>query len=354
MTGDHADVRALKRLRPPSPALPAPVFTELDWEETHPALRSWRQNVGNPVLLDLAPPLGAAPKEVDVLCWNLAIGAARLDELLKRLRRPEHGGAGTDPKRPLVILAQEAYRADKSLPPLPIGRFHGGGVQGGSRTDIVEIARKYRMSLRYAPAMRNGIARSDRGNAILATCGFGPTYAFSLPYLRQRRIAIAAELAGLEKLAFVSAHFENRARLRLGLRSAIGLGSSRAKQSEALGRRIIAAEGGDVVLGADLNTARGVRDPAFQSLLRAGFVPALQVRRWNYTCRVGPLRLLLDHVLVHSGHGLIRSAEVERIDGDPGARGRRVLGSDHHPLLARVALRSPATSRDPGPSRAHE
>jgi hypothetical protein len=34
----------------------------------------------------------------------------------------------------------------------------------------------------------------------------------------------------------------------------------------------------------------------------------------------------------------IRSVRVVRLDEQPGDRGKRVFGSDHHPLLARVEL----------------
>jgi endonuclease/exonuclease/phosphatase family metal-dependent hydrolase len=323
----------------------------LEADDAHPSLLHWRRNVGDAVVLDLAPPLPARPAGVDLLCWNLAIGAARLDDLLARLRAEHPGGMGAQPERPLVILAQEAYRADASVPALHFGPFHGGRVRVDGHTDVVAFARRHGMSLRYAPSMRNGAARSDRGNAILATCAIGSTYAFSLPLLRQRRVAVAADLVGLPKLTFVSTHLENRTGLAHGLRSAVGFGSRRAEQAEALWRRIIAAEAGDVVLGADLNTARGSRDPAYQSLLRAGFQPAPRVGRWTHTYH-GLMRLPLDHVLVHTGGGPVRSTTVRRIDEHPQDRSWRIFGSDHHPLLARIELSgpvapSPATDHDP-------
>jgi endonuclease/exonuclease/phosphatase family metal-dependent hydrolase len=311
-------------------------------DDRYPGLLGWRRNVGDTVLLDLAGPLPRVPAGVHFLCWNLAIGLARLDELLARLRAEVHPGIGQSADLPLVIAAQEAYRADPSVPPLAVGPFHGGNVPAARRADIVEFARRHGMSLRYAPSMRNGRARSDRGNALLATCAIGATYAFSLPLLRQRRVAVAAELEGLPGLAFASAHLENRT--RLGLRSVLGFGTSRAVQAEALGRRIIAREGGEVLLGADLNTARGTRDAAYGSLLRAGFRPAERVGQWSHTYH-GLLRLPLDHVLVHGDGSRIRSVRVRRIDEHPRDRGRSILGSDHHPLLAEVELRGDGVMR---------
>jgi len=50
----------------------------------------------------------------------------------------------------------------------------------------------------------------------------------------------------------------------------------------------------------------------------------------------GPLRLLVDHVLVRAA-GAIRDVRVQRIDAKR-RLGATVFGSDHHPLLARVRL----------------
>jgi endonuclease/exonuclease/phosphatase family metal-dependent hydrolase len=307
-----------------------------EWEEPHPVLLSWRSNVGAPVLANRAPPLDEVPPRVDVLSWNLAIGLARLEEVVALVRRRAATAQAGD--APLVILAQEAYRADATIPSLLRGVHHGGAVRHSPfRGDILEFAAAAGLSVFYAPSMRNGPARSDRGNAILASRALGPSYAFSLPFLRQRRVALASELQGVPGLGFVSTHFENRARLALGFRSAIGFGASRAEQAEALGRRILATEGGDVVLGGDLNTPRGTRDPAYRSLVRAGFQPPAQRVPWRHTFH-GFLRLPLDHVLVHVGGGRIRAVEVERIDENPTDRGWRIFGSDHHPLLATVHL----------------
>ncbi len=93
-----------------------PVFELISGEADHPELARWRTNVGLPVALDLAP---SPPVTVDVLCWNLCIGRSPLGEMLDRLASGEFGGAGANPERPLVVLAQEAYRADESVPSGP-------------------------------------------------------------------------------------------------------------------------------------------------------------------------------------------------------------------------------------------
>jgi endonuclease/exonuclease/phosphatase family metal-dependent hydrolase len=308
----------------------------------HPELEQWRANVGAPLALDLAPPAPPQFAGVDVLSWNLAIGDARLGELLERLRAGEWGGAGTDPGRPLVVLAQEAYRTDATVPGALRSAHHGGQKRArGERRSIAEVAERYGLSLRYVASMRNGPAPSDRGNAVLSSVAIGRARAFSLPHVRQHRVAVAAELAGLPGFAFVSAHLDTGGRLRAESRWMTGYGAGRAAQAAELARRVLAAEVyGDVVVGGDLNTPLGVRDPAYLSLIRAGLVPA----RWRYGFRPtfrapAGVRFHLDHVLYHSADARIRSVEVVRLD-DPAARGAaaRPFGSDHHPLLARVEL----------------
>jgi hypothetical protein len=48
--------------------------------------------------------------------------------------------------------------------------------------------------------------------------------------------------------------------------------------------------------------------------------------------------LLLDHVLYRSEDRRIAHMEVTRLDETRDDNGRRIFGSDHHPLLARVEL----------------
>jgi endonuclease/exonuclease/phosphatase family metal-dependent hydrolase len=304
----------------------------------HPAgdirLAGWRDRVGPPIALELAPPLAAPPEELDVLCWNVGIGRGRLGALLGHLRSrrlidpPGSGGV-----RPLVVLAQEAYRTGADVPRSGAGgrRSHGGRGGGPGAHDIAAAAVELGMSLRYVPSMGNRHAGSDRGNAILATAALGASEAWELPLVRQRRVAVAASLAAFPQVRFVSAHLENRAALRSGRP---GGSSGRAAQAGALAD-LAARRPGDVVLGADLNSLLGRRDPAFRRLAERGFVEPDGAGGWVRTLR-GPLPLLLDHVLVR-GAGAIRDVRVLRIDGTR-RLGTSVFGSDHHPLLARVRL----------------
>jgi endonuclease/exonuclease/phosphatase family metal-dependent hydrolase len=308
-------------------------------ESEHRVLARWRRNVGAPVALDLAPPAPPGVRGFDLLVWNLGVGAGRLDALLGALRRGAHGGAGTDPERPLVLLVQEAYRADDTVPEGPAEPgLHGGDLTPRHPEDVLETARRHGLSLRYAPSMRNGAARSDRGNAVLATAALGRSHAFALLYVRQRRVAVGAQLAGVPGLDLVSAHLDTHRRWLEGDSGAFWPGGARAHQAERLARAVVERDApGGVVLAGDFNTPLGERDPAFRAMVAAGLRPA--ARRWAWThTHHGLVRLLLDHVLYHPGEGRIGSVEVVRLDEHPRDRGRIVFGSDHHPLLARVAL----------------
>ena len=302
-------------------------------ELLHPELDQWRTNVGGPVAIDIGT---VAPSEivgVDVLCWNVAIGLGRLGDVLAALRAGAFGGAATQANRPLVILAQEAYRCDDTVPGAHATQHHGGSLARAARTSIIDIAEQHGLSLRYSPSMRNGVHASDRGNAILSTVRLGDAHAFLLPYVRQRRVVVTAQLAGHAGLTFVSAHLDTHGSLRTS-RTRLNLGAGRAAQARALGEALSAIEG-SIILGADLNSMLGMTDPAVRALLACGMHSARRVGTWRHTFHTR-LRLLLDHVMYRCPDRRIAHVEVTRLDEVAGDRSRRVFGSDHHPLLARV------------------
>lgn len=298
-----------------------------DDEAAHPDLAHWHGNIGDPVALDLGAPLSRKAKFVDVVSWNVGIGTGRIEEVVKKLRAGEFDGEKRSSSRPLVILAQEAYRADESIPLEPKTRHTGGKSPRGSPIDIVEVARNLGLSLRYAPSMRNGRHRSDRGNAILSSVSFAHARFFPLPHVRQLRVAVAAELHGLPWLTFVTAHIDTR-------------GTGRSGQAARLGQRFAEEWGTDqtVLIGADLNTYRGTREPLLQGILRAGFTRIPHTPRRSHTFHAPPVRMLLDHVLVRDSEPPLIDVQVQRLDEDERDRGRYIFGSDHHPLLARVEL----------------
>ena len=294
-------------------------------------LEAWRQNVGAPVALDLSDSERAAGSLV-VLSWNVWIGRGRLRELLFRVRGGEFADLGAGPDLPLLVLLQEAFRSDSTIPPVPRGS--SGRVltaQLGPQEDVVDTARALGMNLRYAPSMRNGTLQSDRGNAILSTLPLSDAHAIELPLVMQRRVAVSAELclAG-RALRVVSAHLDPR-----GPPGHRWLGAAgRERQARHL-LSSIAAE--TVVLGADLNLGRGRYERAWRALAEAGFsfgVPP-STPSWRHTYHALP-RLVLDYLLVRDRSGTIRQASVHRLDEHPQDRGARVFGSDHHPLLGRI------------------
>jgi endonuclease/exonuclease/phosphatase family metal-dependent hydrolase len=295
-------------------------------------LASWRQNVGAPVALDLAAPPPGEPQSLIVLSWNVWIGRGKLQVLISRIRQGDFAHFGAEPDLPLLILIQEAYRSDPTLPPTPSGP--AGRVltaQLGPQEDVVETARAQGLNLRYAPSMRNGSLASDRGNAILSTLPLVDSHAIELPLVLQRRVAVSSELSfGSRRLRVVSAHLDPR-----GAPGHRWLG---AAGRELQARHLISSiPDGTVVLGADLNLGRGRYEKAWRALTEAGYtfgVPP-STPSWRHTFHALP-RLVLDYLLVRDRPGLIRQARVHRLDEHPQDRGPRVFGSDHHPLLGRI------------------
>jgi endonuclease/exonuclease/phosphatase family metal-dependent hydrolase len=304
-------------------------------------LDRWRRNVGAPVALDLtASPASlndAGARSLVVLSWNVWIGRGRLRELVSRIRSGDFAEQGAHPDTPLVVLAQEAYRSDSTIPADSTG--HAGRMlvaQLGHQEDIVETARALGMNLRYAPSMRNGALRSDRGNAILSTLPLEDAAAIELPFVLQRRVAVSAKVqVGGRRLGVVSAHLDPR-----GPPGHRWLGAAgRALQARHL---LNSLRDDTVILGADLNLSRGRYERAWRVLREAGFtfgIPA-SYPPWRHTFHALP-RLVLDYLLVRDPSGAVEHARVHRLDEHPRDRGPLVFGSDHHPLLARVDLASP-------------
>ena len=299
-------------------------------------LEEWRRNVGSHVALDLtsAPAEKILPRGLIVLSWNLWIGRGRLSTVVKRIRNGDYAELGADPDLPLVVMVQEAYRSDSSVPALQEGRVGRVLVAGlREQEDIVDAARALGLNLRYAPSMRNGPTSSDRGNALLSTLPLENAHAIELPLVLPRRVAVTASVVlGNFRLRLISAHLDPR-----GPPGHRWLGAAgRAQQARRL---LDAVQDDTAVLGADLNLGRGRYEPAWRLLKGADFtfgVPPT-IPAWRHTFHALP-RLVLDYILVRDRSGVVVAARVHRLDEHPEDRGARVFGSDHHPLLARIDL----------------
>ena len=298
-------------------------------------LEGWRQNCGAPIALDLTSPAPAdesAP--LVVLSWNVWIGHGRLLELVSRIRNGNFIDQGAPPDSELVVLAQEVYRSDSAIP--SDANRHAArrlAVRAGyRREEIVETAHALGMNLRYAPSMRNGGLQSDRGNAILSTLPLEEAYAIELPFVIQRRVAVAATVRlGGERVCVVSAHLDPR-----GPPGHRWLGAS--GRGLQVGYLLESLRSDTVILGADLNLNRGRYEPAWRILHDAGFKQGIgsPIPRWRHTYHSVLPRLVLDYLLVRDPAGVVARAEVHRLDEHPLDRGSYVFGSDHHPLLARI------------------
>ena len=236
---------------------------------------------------------------------------------------------------PTVLLLQEVYATGPDLPEVADGsawasRITGSPV-GEDRVDIVSFAREASLSLVYVPSMRNGGPDGgppeDRGSAILANVPLSSARAIELPFERQRRVVVAAEVAvGGHRVALCSVHLENRAPWRRAWRS---LGSGRGRQMAGLLDVFPGGSHADAfVLGGDLNTwMRGRREAAY-TLARSRFPhPERPDPRPTHHFEIGGWLRRADYLLFRLPPGL--RGEYRTLDDS--------FGSDHYPLVGGIS-----------------
>lgn len=292
------------------------------------ALNRWNAGVGPPFVIP-RPAGDDAPAQVPVVVsWNTHVGAGNVDTLVADLRSGKLTG---HPVTSFVLLLQEVYRSGKDVPSKEALRpFWAKLIRpprlGGSREDIVTIARRLKLAAFYVPSMRNGapaVTDEDRGNAILATVPLANLAAIELPLESQRRVALEATVTvaapgrAALPLRLVSTHFTNMVLHHLFVLSESG----RLRQARALAR-VLPPEG-PLIVGGDFNSWFGYRDAAFKELARLVPPAASDDRRATF----GPMRL--DHVLLRLPDGW--RATVRRADSR--------YGSDHYPLVAVIDAR---------------
>jgi endonuclease/exonuclease/phosphatase family metal-dependent hydrolase len=288
------------------------------------SLGNWRIGVGPPVVV----PGGAAPGEPSdrlvVVNWNMHVGGGDLGGLLTEVRR-RHGSA------PVVFLLQEAYREGPEVPVRLTAEASFASMirslrPDGSREEIQTVARRLGMHAYYVPSMRNGgpsASAEDRGNAILSTLPLTDLSAIELPFERQRRVAVAATIAGISgagtpwKVRVVSAHLDNM----VGARRLWIAGGEFGRTRQARGL-VSALQGGEpLVLGADLNSWFGFDDGAYRAAAAAFPGTTVTDRRATFH---GMLRL--DHLFFRLNEGW--RARFARADD--------AFGSDHYPLIGEI------------------
>lgn len=227
-----------------------------------------------------------------------------------------------------MLLLQEVYRRGPSVPRLlAAGAAFAqrlGGSNGATRaSDVDETASALGMRAYYVPSMRNGGPDSDedRGNAILSNVPLERLTAVELPFEKQRRVAVAADVRGTSPdgsawtLRVVSAHLDNA----VPRRGWVGSEYGRARQARALVDFL--RDEPATVLAGDFNTWFGFSDQAFIETSLA--FPQTVTTDTRATFR-GMLRL--DHVFYRLPARWQRT--LRRADDR--------FGSDHSPLVGTI------------------
>lgn len=280
------------------------------------------------------PVIGTPKLPLTVAVWNAQVGGGAIRRLWNRI------APGADAEAaPVVLLLQEVFATTPDPAEVAGGSAWAsritGTPRGEDRTDIVSFAREASLALIYVPSMRNGGPDGgppeDRGNAILANVPLSSGCAIELPFERQRRVAVAAEVAvGGHRVALCSVHLENRAPWSRAWRT---LGSGRGRQMEGLLRVFPDCCDGDAfVMGGDLNTwTRGCREAAY-TLARNRFpLPEHPDLRPTHHLEIGGWLRPADYLLFRLPPGW--HCEYRRLDDN--------FGSDHYPLVGTVAQYPP-------------
>jgi endonuclease/exonuclease/phosphatase family metal-dependent hydrolase len=316
------------------PSVPGESSVAVEWVTPREAvqvasLNRWCNAVGPVVAITAADSREAGVvDELAILTWNVHVGAGDIETVVRRLRSGTLTGG--QPMPHFVLLLQEAHRAGAAVP-----RVLGSSVElpgailpgtpGRPRQDVAAVAARLNLHLYYVPSMRNGRpleTNEDRGNAILSTLPLSSLAAIELPFERQRRVTIAAEIGARtsrgEPWSFtvVSTHLDNL----VGLRSAwIFAGPARQRQARGVVDALPAET--PAIVGGDLNSWFGYRDPAYLEFARS--FPGTP--RGDTRPTFGGL-LRLDHLFFRLPDGW--SGSHRRLDDR--------FGSDHHPVLGIV------------------
>ena len=269
------------------------------------------------------PPSSNRPvRRVIVVSWNVAVGSADVVAFPAGSSRTQRGRtcrSCSSSRRPTGKAATVPVALDGDA--RFASRLGFSDSPEPHRQDIATIAETTGLNVYYAPSMRNGSPLSsaeDRGNAILSSSPLTDLAAIELPLERQRRVAIAATVAGVSasgeawKLRVVSAHLDNVA----GPRRLWVFGSEARPNAAGPGaRRHTLADPGPTVLAGRLQhvvrvfrsrvcprprapssrTVTSDRRATFRGLLRLDHVFFRLPTGWRATRNAGSSRFGSDH-----------------------------------------------------------
>lgn len=301
------------------------------WRGLEPSLHdrsasAWCDGVGPAVVAEGAP---APPANaLLVVSWNMHVGGGDLPALLSSLGAHDR----SDGARPaFVLLLQEVFRSSDAVPPLRLGARTARRIAekppAGERRDIVQLALDLGLWAAYVPSMRNGgDGIEDRGNAIVSNLPLDAIEAIELPAGRQRRVAVAADVAGRTtdgrpwRIRVASIHLESRASARRLWVFGAGV---RAAQAQAAVRALEHADA--AILGGDFNSWSGFDEASYRET--APLFPDTHLTDGRPTFA---FRRRLDHLFFRLPDGW--RARFTRLDDR--------FGSDHHPLAGVVQMRA--------------
>lgn len=324
----------------------------------HDRLGAWRAGVGPAVTLAGNGEHGAPSlRDLALISWNTNVGGGDLHGLLADLRAGRLTGG--DSVAHFVLLLQEVYRADATVPRGDAVRPRriAPAPKHGRRSDIVTLAREHGLHLFYVPSMSNGWTdgdspAEDRGNAILSTLPLSSYTAIELPFEGQRRVAASATvrvrdaMGRVTALRTVSVHLDNRSAFDRVLHS---FGSGRARQAESLAASLLRDSVAHLptVLAGDLNTWAPTPWERAVSVLRTHFPAGNAMRVPTYAGPPMGVGRTLDHMMfrlpVADDHGRRHAGPSDGTASDAlqfappvSVRLDDARGSDHYPLLARL------------------
>lgn len=262
-----------------------------------------------------------------LVSWNVHVGGSDLWGLVEDLRAGRLTGGR--PVQDFVLLLQEAHREGELVPGIepdePGGSPITGAPPGGERQDIITAAERLGLWVVYVPSMRNG-ETEDRGNAILSTLRLRRPVSAELPVARQRRVAVAADVAGRTRdgrewrLQVSTVHLES---------SPSGWKSDeeqRLEQTEAL--LALLPEADAAVAAGDFNTKTRGRDEALVPIMRRAYPQTPRFPQGpTYQKVFGIYREYLDYMFFRLPDGA--RASYDRVSS--------TYSSDHFPLVGRVA-----------------